>query len=62
MTLEDLSAGFIQLNGKFEQSERQGMSTAQAVAYNVDLLNALISRVDVLVARATTMGPKISEF
>ena len=46
MSVEDLTAGFYNLNENNEKEAKLLQSTAKAVHYNADLLNALIARVN----------------
>ena len=46
MSVEDLTAGFYTLNENNEKEAKLLQSTAKAVHYNADLLNALVSRVN----------------
>ena len=61
MSQQDLSAGLTQLNGRFEQADKLVTSTAIATAYNADLWNALVLRVNQLEAGANLLAPKTNE-
>ena len=65
MSLEDLCAGFVNLERVLTRDEAFAADTAAAVQYNADLLNMLVTRVNSLEA-ATTLASdgfqKVSDF
>ena len=58
MTNEDLSAGFTNLQRMQARDEGFQTSVAQAVHWNADLLNKLVTRVNALEASAISARPR----
>ena len=50
MSIEDLSAGFVNLEKVVTRDEAFAADTAAAIQYNADLLNMLVTRVNSLEA------------
>ena len=65
MSIEDLSAGFVNLEKVVTRDEAFAADTAAAVQYNADLLNMLVTRVNSLEAATVLSGEgfqKVSDF